>query len=147
MQAVAVPTPSWQVAEGQGPVLGIPLVSSQGFKAGQVGLSWLGSCAQCSSLSTGQQDIACSSVCSDALLGPHSPSSGPCERKWPGKGEKVSASLPETPVEQHKLLCEPKELWNMSWPSPMDHEGPSKCFPPPQLSTFPILKSTRIMAG
>lgn len=89
MQAVAVPTPSRQVAEGQGPVLGIPLVSSQGFKAGQVGLSWLGSCAQCSSLSTGQQDTARSSVCSDALLGPHSPSSGPCVRESGlGKGKR-----------------------------------------------------------
>lgn len=104
------------------------------FKAGQVGLSWLSGCGQCSSL-MGQQDTARSSACSTrCALGTRQPQQWSlCGRRWPGRGEKVSASLPETPVEQHKLLCEPKELWNMSWPPPVACEGPPKCFPLPQL--------------
>lgn len=109
-------------AEGQGPIMGIPLGSSEGC-------SRLGGCAQCSS----QHGTAghSSAAAPDALRQPQQCSL--CEGRWPGRGEKVSASLPETPVEQDWVLYKPKELWNMSWPPPLDHEGPPKCFPPPQL--------------
>lgn len=124
-------------AEGQGPIMGIPLGSSEGC-------SRLGGCAQCSS----QHGTAghSSAAAPDALRS-GSPSSAPCVREG-GLGEgKRFQLLSQRPQWSSTGCCiSPRSCGTCPGLLPWITKGHQSAFHHLS-STFPILKSTRLIAG
>lgn len=149
IQAVAVPTPTWEVAEGQGPIVGIPLGSSEGCsRQDRWGChGWVLVHGAHHSAWDSRTHHTALPAAPDALWGPGSPGSGPCVGEG-GLGE----------GKRFQLLSQRPQ-----WSSRNCCVSPRSCGPCPGLllwitkghqsafhhlsSSFPILKSTRVMAG